>query len=78
MNIEDVFGVSGKQIETYIARDSVDNRFIDAINTDKQIIIYGASKQGKSALVAKYIPDEQHILVTLSPKTTLKDIYQSI
>lgn len=48
--IEDVFGVSGKQLESYIERDHVDKKFIDALRTDKQIIVYGASKQGKTAL----------------------------
>lgn len=76
--IEDVFGVSGKQLESYIERDHVDKKFIDALRTDKQIIVYGASKQGKTALAKKYINYDDNILISLSPKTTLKDIYQSI
>lgn len=78
MNIEDVFGVSGKQVGSYLERTHVDDKFKDALRTDKQIIVYGASKQGKTALVKKYIPYEDNILISLSPKTTLKDIYQSI
>ncbi|MCO7198642.1 ATP-binding protein [Pseudoalteromonas sp. OANN1] len=78
MNVEDVFGVSGKQVESYVEREHVDDKFIDALRTDKQIVVYGASKQGKTALVKKYINYEENILISLSPKTTLKDIYQSI
>lgn len=78
MNIEDVFGVSGKQVESYVEREHVDDKFIDALRTDKQIVVYGASKQGKTALVKKYINYDENILISLSPKTTLKDIYQSI
>lgn len=78
MKLEDVFGVSGKQVESYIERAHVDEKFLDALRTDKQIIIYGASKQGKTALVKKYINYEDNILISLSPKTSLKDIYQSI
>lgn len=78
MNIEDIFGVSGKQVESYLERINVDNKFIDALRTDKQIIVYGASKQGKTALVKKYINYDDNILISLSPKTTIKDIYQSI
>ncbi|WP_350238059.1 hypothetical protein U1R68_13545 [Pectobacterium colocasium] len=78
MKIEDVFGVSGKQVASYLERENVDSRFIDALRTDKQIIVYGASKQGKTALVKKYINYDDNILISLSPKTELKDIYQSI
>ena len=76
--VEDVFGVSGKQVESYVERDDVDDKFKDALRTDKQIIIFGASKQGKTALVKKYINYDDNILISLSPKTTLKDIYKSI
>jgi hypothetical protein len=78
MNVEDVFGVSGKQVASYVERVHVDDKFKDALRTDKQVIVYGSSKQGKTALVKKYIPYEDNILISLSPKTTLKDIYQSI
>ena len=78
MNVEDVFGVSGKQVASYVERVHVDDKFKDALRTDKQIIVYGSSKQGKTALVKKYISYEDNILISLSPKTTLKDIYQSI
>ncbi|WP_156369484.1 hypothetical protein [Duganella sp. Leaf126] len=77
-NLEDVFGVSGKQVGSYVEREEVDDHFIDALRTDKQIIVYGASKQGKTALVKKYINYEENIVISLSPRSTLKDIYQSI
>ncbi|ARX08618.1 TPA: hypothetical protein U2R10_002943 [Proteus mirabilis] len=78
LKIEDIFGVSGKQVGSYIERDHVDAKLIDALRTEKQIIVYGASKQGKTALVKKYITYDDHILISLSPTHTLKDIYQSI
>lgn len=77
-NLEDVFGVSGKQVASYVERAHVDNHFKDALRTDKQIIVYGASKQGKTALVKKYIDYDNNIVISLSPRTTLKDIYQSV
>lgn len=78
LKIEDVFGVSGKQVESYIEREHVDAKLIDALRTEKQIIVYGASKQGKTALVKKYISYDDHILISLSPAHTLKQIYQAI
>ncbi len=77
-NLEDVFGVSGKSVASYVERSHVDSHFKDALRTDKQIIVYGASKQGKTALVKKYIDYDSNIVISLSPRTTLKDIYQSI
>lgn len=77
-NLEDVFGVSGKHIKSYIVRDHVDAKLIDALRTDKQVVVYGASKQGKTALVSKYVKYEENIVVSLSPKFTMEDIYKAI
>ena len=74
----EVFGVSAKPIRSYVERDEVDTRFREALNSDKQVIVYGSSKQGKTALVSKYLSYEQNLLVSLTPKTTVLDIYQTI
>jgi hypothetical protein len=76
--LEEVFGVSAKPILSYVERDEVDTRFQEALKSDKQIIVYGSSKQGKTALVSKYLPYEKNLLVSLTPKTTVLDIYQTI
>lgn len=76
--VEEVFGVSVKNVKSYIERERVDNKFTEALKSDKQIIVFGSSKQGKTALVKKYINYEENIVVSLSPKHTLKDIYQTI
>jgi hypothetical protein len=76
--LEEVFGVSSQRVLTYVEREQVDNRFQDALTSTKQIIVYGSSKQGKTALVSKYLPYEENILVSLTPRTQLVDIYQTI
>lgn len=76
--LSEVFGVSSKPILSYVERDEVDTRFREALLSDKQIIVYGSSKQGKTALVSKYLPYKDNILVSLTPKTTVLDIYQTI
>lgn len=76
--LEDVFGVSARPILSYIERNEVDVRFRDAIASDKQIIVYGSSKQGKTALVSKHLPYDSNLLVSLTPKTSVLDIYQTI
>jgi hypothetical protein len=76
--LEDVFGVTSKQVLSYIERANVDDQFREALNSQKQIIVYGSSKQGKTALVSKHLPYAENILVSLTPKTQLVDIYQTV
>jgi hypothetical protein len=76
--LSEVFGVSSKPILSYVEREDVDTRFREALASDKQVIVYGSSKQGKTALVSKYLPYKENILVSLTPKTTVLDIYQTI
>jgi hypothetical protein len=76
--LEQVFGVSAEQVLSYISRPQVDDRFLEAIKSNKQVVVYGASKQGKTALVSKYLPYDQHLPVSVTPKTEIVDIYSSI
>jgi len=73
----EVFGL-GNNIKSYLERDNVDKLFKIALRTDKQILVYGASKQGKTALVNKHCPQDQTITYQLTPETQLTDIYQHI
>lgn len=74
----EVFGVSARPILSYVERNEVDARFREALNSDKQIIVYGSSKQGKTALVSKYLPYDKNLLVSLTPKTSVLDIYHTV
>lgn len=78
VKLEDVFGVSRKPVLSYIERQEVDGLFENAIRSDKQIIVYGASKQGKTALVSKYLPYDECLAISCSPKSQVADIYKSI
>lgn len=78
IKLDEVFGVSSKPVRSYVERSDVDDKFIEALQSDKQIVVYGSSKQGKTALVSKYIPYQNNILVSLSPRTNLLDIYLSV
>lgn len=73
-----VFGVSNEQIETYIERNKVDKIFIDGLKKNKHIIIYGASKQGKTALTNKHLAENDYIKVNCSYNSQTVDIYKSI
>ena len=75
--LEEIFGVSQDPILSYVER-GVDGMFLKALKTDNQIIVYGASKQGKTSLVEKHLPYKENITVSLTPKFKLVDIYKSI
>lgn len=76
--LSEVFGVSADPVLSYIVRDNIDGLFITVLREQKHIVVYGASKQGKTALVSRYLPYDQNIVVRLSPNTNVEDIYSSI
>jgi hypothetical protein len=76
--LEDVFGVTSKPVLSYVERAQVDDNFREALGSQKQIIVYGSSKQGKTALVSKHLPYADNLLVSLTPKTQLLDVYQAV
>lgn len=78
MLIEQIYGVSKDIVGSYIERPQVDERFSIALRQTKQIIIYGSSKQGKTALVQKHVPEQERITVHCSPNSTMEDLYRSI
>ncbi|PZR28267.1 MAG: hypothetical protein DI535_07635 [Citrobacter freundii] len=73
-----VYGVSNDLIDTYIERLAVDETFTKGLQKNKHIIVYGASKQGKTSLTNKHLTEEQYVKVNCSPTSTTLDIYSSI
>ncbi|WP_039042921.1 hypothetical protein [Sporosarcina sp. ZBG7A] len=78
INVVDVFGVKKEEVLSYLSRENVDQKFVDELKGDKHIIVYGSSKQGKSALIQKHIPKSDCITIGCSTKMTNKDIYSSL
>jgi hypothetical protein len=76
--VKDVFGVKKEKVLSYLSRENVDTKLEDELKGDKHIVIYGASKQGKSALVQKHIPPTNAITIGCSTNMTTKDIYSSL
>lgn len=77
LKASEVFGIH-KNVMTYVERDHVDRLFKMALHSEKQILVYGASKQGKTALVSKYCGYDENIVYQLTPETELIDIYQGV
>lgn len=78
MKLEQVFGVSKDLIASYKDRTRVDEAMASALRQTRQIIVYGSSKQGKTALVQRHIAENDRITVHCSPSTTTEDLYRSL
>lgn len=78
VSLTDVFGVSKQRVLSYLERQAVDGLFVQALASDKQIIVYGSSKQGKTSLVDKHLPYDSNVLVSCTPKFDSTDIYKAI
>jgi hypothetical protein len=78
MRLTQVYGVSNDLIGTYIERVAVDEIFIKGLQKNKHIIVYGASKQGKTSLTNKHLKEQDYVKVNCSPTSTTLDIYNSI
>lgn len=76
--LAEVFGVSKDPVASYIERNAVDEALQNALGETRQIIIYGSSKQGKTALLQRHVPEEKRITVHCGPTTTAEDLYRSI
>lgn len=77
-DISDVFGVNENIVLSTIERSSLISDFDRAIRENKHIVIYGASKQGKSYLRKKCLNANECVLINCGPSTTIRDIYTSI
>lgn len=78
MKTIDVFGVSNSNIASYIQREDVDSRFLEGLKRNKHIVVFGSSKQGKTALTNKHLNESDFVRVNCSPETEPIDIYKSI
>lgn len=74
----DVFGVRSTLIKTYLEREAVDKKFLSALESGNEVIVYGASKQGKTSLILRHLQEDQYIKVECSPQTVPVDVYKSV
>jgi hypothetical protein len=74
----EVFGIRVEPVLSYVTRDDVDDRFTTALATDHHIVVYGSSKQGKTSLRQKLLPDNRCITVRCAPNMTTGSLYSSI
>jgi len=77
--LHEVFGVSASIPRyTYVDRSGLDNRFKYSIQRDAHIVLHGGSKQGKTVLRRKNLPEEKSAVVQCRATTTCTQIYEQI
>lgn len=73
----EVFGIRTTPVLSYVAREEVDGAFERAIATEHHIVVYGSSKQGKTALRQKHVSDTDCVVVRCSPRHSTIELYSS-
>lgn len=78
LRLEQVFGVSKDLVASYTDRKEVDEAMANALRQTRQIIVYGSSKQGKTAVVQRHVNESDRVTVHCSPQTKTEDMYRSL
>lgn len=77
--LNDVFGVHNPApMLTYVDRAGLDQRIKYFLNTGRHLVIHGPSKQGKSALRKRAIPDEQCLVIQCRRRPMTDEIYAEV
>lgn len=79
VGLEEVFGIfPSVPKHTYVDRNKLDKRFKNMLKSGNHIVIHGTSKQGKTVLRRKNLPEAECITVQCSLRATLSSIYAEI
>jgi len=74
--LEQVFGIGEIRPYSYVDRGSLDERIGYLLRTDRHIAIHGDSKQGKSWLRERALPDAQVVRVQCTTESTAAQVMQ--
>ena len=78
-SLNDVFGImTSVPTHTYVDRSGLDGHFRYLLTTDRHIVIYGSSKQGKTSLRRKQLPEQNCVVVPCKPDFAVSSIYTEI
>ncbi len=79
VRLNDVFGISTSVPKhTYVDRSGLDKKFEYCLGSDRHIILHGGSKQGKTVIRRKNLPQEQSIVLQCNAQTTREELYTGI
>lgn len=76
--LDRVFGLTRELPLTYVERKSVDHKLVDALASDKHIVLFGSSKQGKTSLRRHCLSDDDYIVVQCLNTWDLSHLHSQI
>lgn len=68
--LDEVYGVTRDLPLNYVERERVDGVFVSSLASDRHIVVFGSSKQGKTSLRKHCLKDEDYVVVTCSNRWT--------
>ncbi len=75
----EVFGIAASvPIHTYVDRAGLDKRFTYLVKQDRHLVIHGASKQGKTILRKRNLPEDKCLIVQCGANSGRARIYLEI
>jgi hypothetical protein len=75
----EVFGIAASvPVYTYVDRAGLDGRFTYLVGQDRHLVIHGASKQGKTILRKKNLPENNCLIVQCGANSGRDRIYLEI
>lgn len=78
IKLSEVYGISrGIPKYTYVDRSGLDARFSYLLDTERHIVIHGASKQGKSCLRRKNLDESNCVIIQCKPIMNNKEIWNN-
>jgi hypothetical protein len=78
VQLRDVFGVGREVPLNYVAREEVDNKFLNNLSRDKHVVIYGSSKQGKTSLRKHCLDEDDCIVISCINTMSLPELNGAI
>lgn len=76
--VKSTFGTSPKVPSSYVERNGIDDKFKEAIKEHTHIIIHGSSKQGKTSLWKRHVPEDKLLHISCGTIDTLSDLHEQI
>lgn len=74
--LNEVFGIATSvPTYTYVDRSGLDDKFKYLLAADRHVVIHGSSKQGKTILRKKNMPDQDSIVLQCRASTTCLTLY---
>lgn len=75
---DDVFGITRGVPKNYVAREHVDDELVTDLDRGRHVVVYGSSKQGKTCLRKRCIPESESIVVQCSNDWDVADVHAAM